>query len=808
MELQQATASPHNSSNSPSDRQDKAGLLLVVLVSLWIVVVSGALHIVAWSADEFMLIMGLSWPVWVWFLIALAQGVLIGLAAIPLSRMWPSVRYRAVFKLWALCSIFVVILSPTKLIQPPSTQAANFLQIILVGIFLVILAALSRHRDLELQLRSGKPAAAQMFALIIAIIVIYPWLAWGALGSVLDTVLNLISGLLFGFAAALLLTIYLLIPLRRTSSGIGRDLILGGLATGTALLVMTSALGFNGIQILLMLFIPALCIAITGVGWYGSTGDEATNWLAVFLLIGLSVAAPMVFIDPDELVLLLAFGTKDIPYWAFSAAFISMLIAFSFSAAIVLARRHLAGAKPRGPMFAILIVSWVIGALIYVGLGQPGLHGDQFFVIMEDQAHLDGIDFSTGNEGRSELVYNHLVIHAESGQADIRRVLDTLGVTYTPYYLVNGLAISGGPVLRLWLERRSDVDRIIENPILRPLPSPEETRQGNADGPREPTWNLTLIGADRVWREFGIVGEGIVIGHADSGIQGTHPELIASYRGYNSGDDYNWYDPWYGSASPVDPSGHGTHTLGTIVGANTGVAPGAQWFGCANLARGLGNPALYLDCLQFLLAPYPPGGDPFSDGDPLRSAQVINNSWLCPEIEGCDELTLIEAVKALRRAGIFMVVATGNEGPWCGSVRFPPATFDEVFSVGAINQNGDIASFSSIGPVESDASGRIKPDLVAPGDGILSAFPQDTYEIQAGTSMAAPHVAGVVALMWSANPLLVGDIEQTEKILAETASPYLGRQHACVDGGGVPNNGSGYGVLNAYEAVKTAIALQ
>jgi subtilisin family serine protease len=360
----------------------------------------------------------------------------------------------------------------------------------------------------------------------------------------------------------------------------------------------------------------------------------------------------------------------------------------------------------------------------------------------------------------------------------------------------------------LWLERRPDVDRVIDNPILRPLPSPEETKYGNDDGPKEPTWNLTRIGADRVWRDFGVDGEGIVIGHADSGVQGTHPELLASYRGYNSGDDYNWYDPWYGSLSPTDPSGHGTHTLGTILGARTGVAPGAQWFGCANLARGLGNPALYLDCLQFLLAPYPAGGDPFTDGDPSRSAHVINNSWLCPEIEGCDDMTLIEAVKALRQAGIFMVVAAGNEGPWCGSIRFPPATFDEVFSVGAINRNGDIASFSSIGPVESDARGRIKPDLVAPGDGILSAFPQDTYEIQAGTSMAAPHVAGVVALMWSANPSLVGDIEQTEKILAETASPYLGRQHACVDGDKVPNNGSGYGVLNAYEAVKTALALQ
>ena len=203
----------------------------------------------------------------------------------------------------------------------------------------------------------------------------------------------------------------------------------------------------------------------------------------------------------------------------------------------------------------------------------------------------------------------------------------------------------------------------------------------------------------------------------------------------------------------MDTSGHGTHTLGSIVGQRTGVAPGAQWIGCVNLARNLANPALYLDCLQFMLAPFPAGGDPFTDGDPTRSAHVLNNSWGCPELEGCDANILLDAVQALRAAGIFVVVSAGNEGPSCESVRNPLALYNEVLSVGAIDQRGNLAEFSSRGPVTVDASGRIKPDLVAPGVDILSTMPGDSYEYNQGTSMAGPHVTGVVALLWSANRL-------------------------------------------------------
>jgi subtilisin family serine protease len=207
-----------------------------------------------------------------------------------------------------------------------------------------------------------------------------------------------------------------------------------------------------------------------------------------------------------------------------------------------------------------------------------------------------------------------------------------------------------------------------------------------------------------------------------------------------------------------------------------------------------------------MLAPYPLGGDPFTDGDPLLSAHVLNNSWGCPPIEGCDPGALLAGVRALRAAGIFVVVSAGNSGiAGCESVTDPLAIYGEVFSVGAINEFGQLADFSSLGPVTVDESGRIKPDIVAPGEDVFSAFPNNSYQTFSGTSMAGPHVAGVVALIWSANPALIGQIEQTEALLIETAQPYAGFLPACIDGSQVPNNGTGYGIVDAYSAVKMAL---
>jgi subtilisin family serine protease len=193
------------------------------------------------------------------------------------------------------------------------------------------------------------------------------------------------------------------------------------------------------------------------------------------------------------------------------------------------------------------------------------------------------------------------------------------------------------------------------------------------------------------------------------------------------------------------------------------------------------------------------------DGDPTKAAHVLNNSWGCPEIEGCDPNALLYAVDNLRHAGIFVVVSTGNDGPSCETVASPLSLYDSVFSVGAIDWNGDMASFSSRGPVTVDGSGRIKPDIVAPGVDILSSMPLGTYTSNSGTSMAGPHVVGVVALIWSAQPNLIGDIDATEQLIIDTAQPYTGNTAEGCFTGEIPNNAYGFGVVNVYEAVKKAL---
>jgi subtilisin family serine protease len=235
-----------------------------------------------------------------------------------------------------------------------------------------------------------------------------------------------------------------------------------------------------------------------------------------------------------------------------------------------------------------------------------------------------------------------------------------------------------------------------------------------------------------------------------------------------------------------------------------GVAPEATWFACSNLTRNLANPALYLDCMQFMLAPFPQGGDPFTDGDPTRAADVLNNSWGCPEIEGCDPNALLAAADNLRDAGIFVVVSTGNDGPNCSTVTAPLSLYDSVFSVGAVDRSGDVALFSSRGSVIVDDSGRMKPDIAAPGVNIYSSLPGGNYGASDGTSMAGPHVVGVVALLWSADPSLIGDIDRTEQIIIDTAHPYVGEQLGCFDGD-VPNAAYGYGIVDVYAAVKEVL---
>jgi len=430
------------------------------------------------------------------------------------------------------------------------------------------------------------------------------------------------------------------------------------------------------------------------------------------------------------------------------------------------------------------------------------------FLIFKDQADVSMANTIADRSERLTFVYKTLTSHANSTQASLRQTLDRYGIHYIPYYLVNGMEVDGGALIRFYLLSRPEVDRVIPSPRLRAIPQLTPAMIGDSTTiPTGPGWNVKMIGADKVWTDFGATGNGIIVGQSDTGVDGSHPALKDSYRGLTEGNDYNWYDPWTNSTAPNDKEGHGTHTLGIVLGKDgIGIAPDAEWMGCVNLERNLGDPAFYLDCMQFMLAPFPHNGNPLTDGDPTKAAEVLNNSWGCPILEGCDAESLRPAVDALRAAGIFVVVSTGNDGPACGTVSNPPSIYQSVLSVGAVDRSGNMASFSSRGPVTFDGSNRIKPDLVAPGVDVVSSLPDGTYGPESGTSMAGPHLVGVVSLMWSANPALIGNIDRTEQILIQTAKPYSGATPAdeCFTGSG-PNNAYGYGIVDAYAAVKLAL---
>jgi subtilisin family serine protease len=151
-----------------------------------------------------------------------------------------------------------------------------------------------------------------------------------------------------------------------------------------------------------------------------------------------------------------------------------------------------------------------------------------------------------------------------------------------------------------------------------------------------------------------------------------------------------------------------------------------------------------------------------------------------------------------------VVVSNGNAGPWCSTTKDPPALYQQAFSVGATDSSDGLAWFSSRGPVTYKGDTYGKPNISAPGVNIRSSVIGGGYQSGwSGTSMAAPHVAGVAALLWSEIRGIIGDINLAEIIIELTASPK--NYTSCGDPLGVPNNGYGYGIVDALNAIQNAI---
>ena len=795
--------------------QKKGGCAYAVIYTLlliWVTVISLLASLVTWILEQanFSGEIPISPLPWTTFTL-LISALLIGAPCLVAALIIKMPVQRAPMRTWALAGLFVFCLVPSHLTDIVDFQLAMLLK--LAGM-LLYLVALFIWRTISKTPLHRPQWNGVWLALAGGGLIAFPWLLNGALGSILDILLALIVSLLFGLSAALTLDLSLFSVTRPQSEVSNRRLWLDALTAVATLGIMVHSIAQSGNQSLLVISLPLAGLVVSALDAYHKQADSTRRigaWGSAACLLSLSLFWPLAMVDPDELMAVITGGSGDLMSYGLNMTVITLGVLLVLGLVLLLVYKWLHQSTTAGRIgwpLALLVWAAMIG--IYSLGGQHGFYGEQLFVILKDQADVSHAESISDTNQRRQYVYDTLVARANDSQAGLRKKLDQFGIHYTSYYLVNGLEVDGGPLLALWLKNQPEVDRVLPSPHLRPLAqalpiSKGELSQTDLHGAMGEMWNLKMIGADRVVSELNVTGQGIVVGQSDSGAQGDHPELAESYRGRLQGNDYNWLDPWYHTTSPLDIGGHGTHTLGSIVGKNVGVAPGAQWIGCVNLARNLGNPPYYLNCMQFMLAPYPQNGNPLKDGDPARGAQVLNNSWGCPNVEGCDANALLPAVRALRQAGIFVVASAGNDGmQGCGSVKDPIALYGEVYSVGAVNKKGDRAEFSSLGPVNIDGSGRVKPDITAPGENVFSSTPQNTYAIYSGTSMAGPHVAGVVALMWSANPRLVGNIEQTAKILNTTAHPYTGLLPQCAQVSSTPNNVAGYGIVDAFAAVKAA----
>lgn len=346
-------------------------------------------------------------------------------------------------------------------------------------------------------------------------------------------------------------------------------------------------------------------------------------------------------------------------------------------------------------------------------------------------------------------------------------------------WIANAVAMKARPALVAELltdERVVQVrlDSVVDAPIA------------YAGAPLPAEWNISMVNAPSLWAQ-GYHGEGVTVAILDSGVDPQHPDLAAAWRGGTN----SWLDPYGQHATPVDFSGHGTQAAGLIVGGAShgtaiGVAPAAKWIAAKIFDdAGQGTESAIHRAFQWLTDP---DGNPATDDAP----DIVNNSW---GITGADECNSVfqPDIDTLRAADIAVVFAGGNMGP-APATSVSPANNAGVTSVGAVDGTGRVSDFSSRGPSACD--GSLFPKVSAPGDGVLTTDLSfgggANYVLVAGTSFAAPHVSGVLALLKGAQPLATAaDLELAVQNGAHDAAPPG------------PDANTGYGVIDAMTSLES-----
>ncbi|MDP9239619.1 MAG: S8 family serine peptidase [Actinomycetota bacterium] len=408
----------------------------------------------------------------------------------------------------------------------------------------------------------------------------------------------------------------------------------------------------------------------------------------------------------------------------------------------------------------------------------PGDAMVDVIVVMRSKADLRTVS-GASRAARLASVERTLRVTADRAQASLLALLRTRQAAHrvdriVPLWIANEVKIRADQGVIAELTARPDVlavrpDRTITAPVAQLAAPPQP--------------NLVTIGAPAMW-DLGYTGQGVVVANLDTGVDVSHPDLASRFRGGTN----SWYDPnGQHPTTPTDISGHGTQTMGVIVGGDAGgtsigVAPGAQWIAAKIFNdQGVAQTSKIHQAFQWLLDP---------DGNPATpdAPNVVNNSW-STAVAGCD-VEFQPDLSGLRAAGIVPVFAAGNYGPLAGTT-YGPAGLPEALAVGSVDDADVVDASSSRGP--SACAQTVSPALVAPGVGIRTSDVAGGYTVQTGTSLSAPHVAGGLALLLCAFPGLSAD--QQESALTGSAED-LGP--AGVD------NDYGYGRLDvpaAYDRV-------
>lgn len=444
----------------------------------------------------------------------------------------------------------------------------------------------------------------------------------------------------------------------------------------------------------------------------------------------------------------------------------------------------------------------------------------EFVAVLKERPDLSAADRLETKDEKGQYVYEALKAAALHSQGEIKELLTKANVPFQSFFVVNAVYVPSVDVKILEaVANLASVESIIENGkyvVSKTFSDLNKTQE--LQSPTATSWGITKVKADQVWA-LGVKGQNVIVAGEDTGYDWKHSAIKSKYRGDGSTPDhnFNWHDivkSGGGSCGPnkkepCDDNGHGTHTMGTICGGDAsnpiGMAPDAKWIGCRNMNAGVGTLNSYIECFEFFLAPTDLNN---SNATPSKAPHVINNSWGCTKDEGCNSsnfATMETVVTNLRSAGVVVVVSAGNTGSPCSTIDTPAAIYAGSFTVGSTMSDDAISGFSSRGPVINYGPSRLSPDISAPGSDITSCWPGGGYNTISGTSMAGPHVAGLVALVISANPALAGKVQLIEDIITSTAVKLTSSQ-TCggTSGSSIPNNTFGFGRIDALAAVKKA----